>query len=424
MTTPIPYPSPSGSTRSIRLYMQDGFLTPQGADILQSQGVPWTTVARYVQDLDWWRKQKAISCEPPKLPWRVQSWGATLRLKAPDIDIWIDPGPKAPIPPQAPHLIIVTHAHYDHVAQLGAFCAAFPHTRVVMSDDTHFLLSLRSHSDAQLRLCLEKQTVRLKFGTKREIQDVRLALLPAGHLLGAAMVEIEREGDVILVTGDFALRDVGGLSGAPWPLKRYSIVLMEATSIQQGTLPVADPEANRMPFLQEVDGWLKAGHTRLLVCTQAMGQAQELYAALTLAQQAGAFPDIKVRLTGVAEMISRHYYDTLKGKSRVWNCPFYTLDIDEIPEQSIVITGGDHDKDSALGRQVEQAPDGACISAPLVFTHAGWGERMTWASGVPSYAVGLYDGYASSLHMTLSDIGRHVKALSQEGEEWLTNQSI
>ncbi|MDY6876090.1 MAG: MBL fold metallo-hydrolase [Chloroflexota bacterium] len=384
------------------------------------QDTPWHIVARHVQDPGWWREQSPAVSPPPQLPWRIQSWDAALRLRVPGLDIWIDPGPEAPIPAQAPNLIAITHAHYDHTARLGDFSTAFPDTRVIMSDDTYGLLSLQAQSDIQLRRCLEERTVRVDLGAQRVIEGARLTLVPAGHLLGATMIDVEVGDDAILVTGDFALRDVGGVPGAPWPEKQYSLVLIEATSVHRGALPVADPQANRIPFLRDLSHWLRQDKTRLLVIAQAMGQAQELYAALVLAQQAGAFPDLKVRLTRFAEAVSQRYYDALKKSSRVWHCPFYTLEADQIPPQSVVISS--EDEGSSLARSLREAPDGECTSAPAVYTHAGWGERMTWAVGVPSYAVGLYAGYSSSWHSALSDTGRRVRALSQEGEEWLTNE--
>jgi hypothetical protein len=335
--------------------------------------------------------------------------------------MWIDPGPETPIPTQAPNLLIVTHAHHDHTAKLGEFSAAFPRTRVIMSPGTYNLLSIRAHSDMQLKRCLEEQTVRIELGASRIVEGANLTLWPAGHLLGAAMIDVELQGDAILVTGDFALRDVGGIPGASWPEKPYGLVLMEATSVHQNALPVADPKANRMPFLQEVASQLRQGKSRLLVTAQALGQVQELYAAFVLAQQAGAFPDLHVRLTGFAETVSERYADALIGRSRVWRCPFYTLATDQIPPQSLVISG--EDVHSRLIEQLRHRPDFAAIHAPHVYTHAGWGERMAWAVGVPTHAIGLYAGYTSSLHLALTDIGRNVTALSRRGETWRTNTS-
>lgn len=421
MTASIAYPPPKGLLKDISLYMQDGHLSSKGANILLSQGLSWQTVARHVQDLEWWKKQLPVVSHPPGLQWDIQAWDATLRLRVSDWDIWIDPGPEAPIPTQAPNLIIVTHAHKDHIDRLGDFSAAFPSARVVMSHGTYDLLSLRAQSDVRLRRCLEEHTVKISLGASRIIEGARVTLIPAGHLLGAAMIDLDLDGDTILVTGDFALRDVGGLPGAPWPEKQYSLILMESTSVNQGYLPTADPRANRMPFLQEVASWLQRDKSRLLITAQAMGQVQELYAALVLAQQTGAFPDLYVRLAGFAETISKRYYDALNDSSRVWHCPFYTLVTDQIPPQSLVISS--EDKGLKLADELERTPDGACVNAPQVYTHAGWGERMTLAVGVSTYAVGLYAGYSSSLHRALTHIGRNVKALSKRGEKWLIKTS-
>ncbi len=420
MTETIPYPTGTGPLNQIRPHLQDGQLPASGAELLISQGLPWETVARHVHDLGWWRQQSPVSSRPPILPWRIQSWDATLRIRASDVDIWIDPGPEAPISGTAPSLVIVTHAHYDHVAKLGDISASFPETRVVMSDGTYELLWMRADVDAELRRCLETRTTRLELGVQRLVEGVELTLLPAGHLLGASMVEIRLGEDTVLVTGDFAGRDVGGVPGASWPEGEYSLVLIEATPVNQESLPVADSRSNRMPFLREIAQLRSQGKTRILVRAQALGQAQELYAALALAQQAGAFPDFRVRLTGFAEAVSRHYYDALRAISRVWGCAYYRLETAEIPSDSIVISS--EGVDSLPARALVEAPDGAYVGTPLVYTHSGWGERMTWSMGIASYAVGLYGGYSSSLHSALLEGGRRAKALSTRGEEWLTEK--
>ena len=63
----------------------------------------------------------------------------------------------------------------------------------------------------------------------------------------------------MLVTGDFAAHDVGGLAGAPWPQKPYSLLLLGITALNHQQLPTADPKANRMPYLQEVDTLSRQG---------------------------------------------------------------------------------------------------------------------------------------------------------------------
>ena len=430
MPEAVPYPlPPPGPLRDMRLYLHEGTLSPRSADLLLRQGVPWPLVASHVQDWEWWGTRCPATAPPPALPWRITAWDATLHLEAPGESLWIDPGPSAPLPSCPPDLIVVTHAHYDHTARLGEFSATYPDTRVVMSHETASLLSLRSHFDSSLQECLRRRVVRLNFGQERAIGGVRLKLRPAGHLLGAAMVEIRLDQDSLLITGDFAFRDVGGIAGALWPQEAYTLVIMESTAVERGTLPVADPEANRRPFLRKVDDLLKQGKTRLLASAQAMGQAQELYAALALAQQAGAFPTLRVRLAGFAEAVSEEYFKALQEQPGPWSCPFLTLSIDRVPEDSLVIASGAGSEEKGgtadrLACNVEGTPDGWVLKSPMVYTHAGWSERMAWAVGVPCYAVVLYHGFSLSLQTACSEIDRRVEALFKEGKEWVIANNL
>jgi len=298
-----------------------------------------------------------------------------------------------------------------------------------MSHETAALLSLRARFDFSLRECLNLRTVRLHHGEQRAIGGVQLKLWPAGHLLGAAMPEIGLGEDKLLITGDFALRDVGGIAGALWPQETYTLIIMESTTAEQGSLPVANPEANRQLFLHEVSDLLGKGKRRLLVPSQAMGQAQELYAGLALAQQAGAFPDLRVRLAGFAATVSEMYQEALGTLPGPWECPFFTLAMDQVPEDSLVIaSGGDPDREGGLANRLastlDKSTDGQTLWHATVYTHAGWGERMAWAVGVPCHAVALYHGFSLSLQTTLSEIGREVGSLSVEGKEWTTCSNL
>lgn len=432
MAEAIPYPSPPpGPLRDISAYLHTGVLSSQNAQMLLRQGVAWSLVAPHVQDREWWQAQRSVTASPPTLPWIIRAWDAALHLEVPGESLWIDPGPKAPDPSSTspPDLIIVTHAHHDHVACLGEYSAIYPATPVVMSHETGALLSLRARSNPLLRECLELRSVRLRLGEQRAIGGVQLKLWPAGHLLGAAMIEIRLGEDTLLITGDFALRDVGGIPSASWPQGTYTLVVIEATEGEWGSLPVADPEANRQPFLQEVSELLGKGKRRLLVPSQAMGQAQELYAGLALAQQAGAFPDLRVRLAGFAATVSEMYQDALRTLPGPWECPYYTLAIENVPEDSLVIaSGGGSDGEGGLANRLawtlDESADGRTLWHPTVYTHAGWGERMALAAGLSCHSILLYNGVSISLQTALSEVGREVGSLSVEGGEWTTRGNL
>lgn len=423
----VPYPPPPpGLERDLHRYIQHGVLSPHSAKVLLQQGFSWSMIAPFVNDVQWWKAQRPTLASAPTQPWRITSWGATLFLEMPGIKVCIDPGPDMPDFIEPPDLIIVTHAHHDHTAKLGTLWAANPETPVMMSEGTYVLLSLRHQLDDALYQCLRHSTLKLKYSETRKILGIQVTLLPAGHLLGAAMIELEYGGDTMLVTGDFAAHDVGGLAGAPWPQKPYSLLLLGITALNHQQLPTADPQANRLPFLQEIDTLSRQGKNRFLVNAQAMSQAQELYVALVLAQQAGTFPDLSVYLAGFAKDISQLYHKALEKRHRAWYCAPLYLDIDEVPENAIVITGslgetGSGTEENPLVQSVTHNQQGWYIRNPSVYTHASWGECAAWALGVPCYAVGIYGSFSLSLFTMVENTGRRVWDLSREDKVWEIN---
>ena len=429
----VSYPlPPPGPWRAIAEILQEGVLAPHNAQSLVRQGIPWPLVAAHVLDRAWWQEQRPAFAPPPTLPWTIRAWDAALQLEAPGLCLCVDPGPEAPLPvsPRPPDLIVVTHAHHDHTARLGEYSAFYQTTPVVMSHETSVLLSWPAYSDPSLRECLEKRTVRLHLGEERKIGGIRLRLLLAGHLLGAAMLEIGLREDTLLLTGEFALRDVGGLPGASWPTGSYPLVIMEATEAEWRSLPLADPAANRQPFLQEIAGLVNEGKTRLVAPAFSMGQAQELYAGLVLAQQAGAFPSFRVRLAGRAAAVSELYHEALGAQLGPWECRPLTLVADDVPANSLVVASGlDSDGEggvaSRLAATLMESEGTHVIWHPSVHTHAGWGERMAVAAGLPCHSVLFYHGTPSlSLVTTLSGMGRKVEHLSVEAREWSTDSSL
>lgn len=125
----------------------------------------------------------------------------------PEADLWLDPhfGVKR---------AFISHAHSDHVARHElTFCTEFTH-----------------------QLMVARKTVK-KSGTvvSPELREVfewegwELRLLPAGHIVGSAMLHLTRKADgaTLLYTGDYKLRQ--GLSAARCELLQGDTLIMECT---------------------------------------------------------------------------------------------------------------------------------------------------------------------------------------------------
>jgi len=356
----IPYPRPPrGPLREISDRLELGMLSADSARELCALGLDWKIVAPHVHDIDWWRDQPINLCAPAKQHWNVNAWDATLRLATSETILWIDPGPSAPFPSLPPELVVITHAHADHTDRLEEWVRSFPEMRIVMTPLTAQILSLRFYASGAFRKILDR-TIQVEFNERRTISGISLQFLPAGHLLGAAMLELEFGIDRILVTGDFAMREVGGLPGAQIPTGDYAFMVMEATECSKKSLPFADLQSTRAPFLREVLEQVGADRHVIRINTYSLGEAQEAYATLVMAQQAGAFPEFSVCLDGLAASVSNLYSKELAHQSSAWKKDFLKP-ADYFSTNSLVI--------SPIQGQINTAPGANIIERPTDELH-------------------------------------------------------
>ena len=122
------------------------------------------------------------------------------------IDAFIDPGtPKA--------RAIITHGHADH-ARSG-------HGAVLATPDTIAIMKVRYGED-----CAGKFEP-LDFGVPLRIDDVTITFYPAGHVLGSAQVLVEKDGQRVVVTGDY--KRLPDRTSQPYELVECDLLVTEAT---------------------------------------------------------------------------------------------------------------------------------------------------------------------------------------------------
>jgi putative mRNA 3-end processing factor len=148
---------------------------------------------------------------------------------------------------------IVTHAHSDHVGR---------HLCWVSTPATALLCARRWG---------QRQVESRGYGEAWMEKEARVTLLPAGHVLGSAMVLVEHEGMRILYTGDF--RTKPSLTAEPCAAVAADVLVMECT--------FGHPRF-RFPAREEVEGQivefargcLRKSETPVLL-VYSLGKAQE-----------------------------------------------------------------------------------------------------------------------------------------------------
>jgi putative mRNA 3-end processing factor len=122
------------------------------------------------------------------------------------IDAYIDPA----VPRER---AIITHGHADH-ARSG-------HGAVLATPDTIAIMKVRYGED-----CAGKFEP-LDFGVPLQIDDVTITFYPAGHVLGSAQVLVERQGQRVVVTGDY--KRLPDRTSQPYELVECDLLVTEAT---------------------------------------------------------------------------------------------------------------------------------------------------------------------------------------------------
>lgn len=176
-------------------------------------------------------------------------------IHLPEAGLWLDPhgGTDA---------AFISHAHSDHVAR---------HELTICSTLTEKLMRTRYGGGKGTFIALE-------FGETHEWQGHTLRLLPAGHILGSAMLHVTRaaDGATLLYTGDYKLRQ--GLTAQPAELLPADTLIMETTfGLPQFCFPpVQETVAALRRFVRET---LDDKGIPVLL-GYSLGKAQEILAAL------------------------------------------------------------------------------------------------------------------------------------------------
>lgn len=173
-------------------------------------------------------------------------------LYLPSVDFWIDPSRSAA-------RALVTHGHADH--------ARGGHGEVWATDATRDIIALRYGAPAGGEA--------LAYNQPHEIGDgITATFLPAGHVLGSAQILLERQGERIIVTGDYKRRP--DPTCLPFQPERCDILITEATfALPIFTHPPIEREIRRLLAAREAHP-----ERCILVGAYALGKAQRVIAEL------------------------------------------------------------------------------------------------------------------------------------------------
>jgi Cft2 family RNA processing exonuclease len=235
-------------------------------------------------------------------------------------------------------LIIITHCHLDHIGSLPLLLRRQLRAPVVMTASSAMLIGRMLHnsvsvmerqreeqSRGDLPLFTHEEVDRivprfhsLAFGQTRKIagahDDVEVTLHPAGHVAGAAGVELKHKGRRIFFTGDVLFDSQRTVPGARFPAGHFDTIVIETT--RGATERAADHqrEAEITRLVETINKTIGRGGS-VLIPVFALGRHQELLTIMQDARSQDRLAHCPVYSSGLGIDLC-DYFDDISRKTR------------------------------------------------------------------------------------------------------------
>ncbi|MEY2881398.1 MAG: hypothetical protein RLZZ15_3778 [Verrucomicrobiota bacterium] len=280
-------------------------------------------------------------------------------------------------------LIIITHCHLDHIGSLPVVMREHPTTPVIMTTSSRMLIERMLHNSANVMLRqkeeedipdyplfthdeidrLAKRLVGLPYGHAKHFRgakdEIELIFHPAGHVAGAAGVELRHKSRAIFFTGDVLFEPQRTLPGAKFPAGHFDTLVTETT---RGTTerPLGKERVNEVArLITSINDTIQRGGSFLLPVF-ALGRMQEILAIVHDARKFGRLADCPIYGSGLG-MDLADYFDEIGRKTKHVNFSRSIVKDLKIKPTPRKLVAGEDPQQNALyivssGMMVEKTP--------------------------------------------------------------------
>ncbi len=233
----------------------------------------------------------------------------------------------APLEQSPPEAILLTHAHIDHTGGLPLIASLYPRIPIYATESTRVLTEILLRDSVRL---MEQEALRpdgeIPLYSAEQVDgfltritpvsmgqalvplpdapDLMVRFLPAGHILGAAMLLFETVEGRVLHTGDISVTDQRTIKGLDvLALPQADLMICEGTYGNRAHTSRREEERRLAETVQTV----LARGGRIVLPAFAVGRAQEVVLILKAYRASGHISPVPVYLDGMVRTVCTAY---------------------------------------------------------------------------------------------------------------------
>ncbi|OBR96769.1 MULTISPECIES: MBL fold metallo-hydrolase [Clostridium] len=216
-------------------------------------------------------------------------------------------------------VIIVSHAHMDHIGSLPIISKEYPGARIYTTRMTKDLmkvllydsLKIMKNREGEIPLYAEGDVISMlnrvfpiNYMVEFSIfENIKLTFYTAGHIAGAACIYITTPEGSLFYSGDFSIFSQKTVEGLKVPKLRPDAAIFEST---YGDRLHSNREVEEEKLINIISDCIeKKG--KMLIPAFALGRAQEVLLIIKKAVNKNILKDIKVYVDGMIKDINRTY---------------------------------------------------------------------------------------------------------------------
>lgn len=235
-------------------------------------------------------------------------------------------------------LIVITHCHLDHIGSLPLVMRDHPETPVLMTTSSRIIIERMLHNSASVMLRQREDAnipdyplftheevdrcarrfVGQPFALGRKFRgakdEVEVVLHRAGHVAGAAGVELRHKHRAVFFTGDVMFDDQRTLKGAEFPSGHFDTLVTETTRGITERAPDKSRAAELERLLKSINDTIRRGGS-FVIPVFALGRMQELLTVVHDARKFDRLVECPVFASGLG-MDLADYFDEISRKTK------------------------------------------------------------------------------------------------------------